>query len=134
MQAFIGGTCPDYLIEAISDYARDKFGRFNSKAGWSLQPYQKDQNYNEGFGITASFIKYVETIQSGTTKKLFDACYANAYNESAWKIITGKSGAELWDQYAEMNEKLLQFNEKSEVEKENIVQQGNALVRQVFVR
>lgn len=98
IQAYNWGNIPWWITEGIADYTRDKYGISN--AGWTLTPYSEGQNYDNGYRITARFLKWIEVkIKPGFVKHLDTQCRTGNYSESVWSSFTGKTLQELWTQY-----------------------------------
>ena len=98
VQAYNWGNIPWWITEGIADYTRDKYGLSNS--GWSLTPYTEGQNYDNGYRITARFLKWIEVkIKPGFVKHLDSQCRAGNYSETVWSSYTKKTLQELWNQY-----------------------------------
>lgn len=92
---------PWWITEGIADYVRHKYGLNNKAGGWSLTPFNANQKYDNGYRITARFFLWLENkVKPGIVKTLDEKMRAHAYNDNLWKELTGKSVAELWQQYS----------------------------------
>lgn len=91
-----------WLIEGMADYARHKFGMYNTESGWSLPNFNSNQKYTDSYRVTARFLVWVEKyVNPDIVIELDDLFRANAYNGEAWNRLTGKSIDDLWTEYAE---------------------------------
>lgn len=98
IQAYNHSNIPWWITEGIADYVRDKYGLSN--AGWNLQPYKPEHNYDGGYGITGSFLKWIELkVKKDFVKYLNNECRDGRYADAVWKKYTGKTVQELWNQY-----------------------------------
>lgn len=89
-----------WLGEGLTDYGRYLFGLNNKAAGWSLDRYCQGQEYNNGYGVTAAFIKYVvDEHNSKFATMLNNAFTDGVYTEELWKTATGYTIDELWEMY-----------------------------------
>lgn len=61
-----GSERPSWLIEGIADYVRNKYGRNNQLAGWTMPKfYQPGKRYTDGYRVVAGFLTWLErTMQS----------------------------------------------------------------------
>ena len=97
---------PSWLVEGIADYGRDLFGQYNEDAGWHLPRHYRGGKLTDGYGTTAAFLKYVETLPGGSG--LVDACnralQEDRYTPAIFSDMTGKSIEELWADYTKAGE------------------------------
>ncbi len=90
-----------WLGEGLTDYGRYMFGIWNDLDGWTLTPYSPGQNYDNSYGVTGNFIKFVvDNYDSQFAVKLNDAFKEEKYSHDLWKVRTGYSIEELWERYA----------------------------------
>lgn len=91
---------PGWLTEGIADYVRDQFGLNNAGAGWSLGNYMPGQNYDNGYNVTARFLKWIElNKKNGFVKEINERLRKHNYKDSDWKMLTGNTVEELWKEY-----------------------------------
>lgn len=97
------GYDPVWLVEGIADYARYRYGLDNPGAGWRLPDYASNQNYTDGYSVTARFLVWVEAkLDNYTIVNRLDArLRSNTYTPGAWNEITGYPVDQLWGMYAE---------------------------------
>ncbi|SNY95493.1 basic secretory protein-like protein [Flagellimonas pacifica] len=92
---------PWWLIEGIADYARFVYGVDNAKAGWSLPSYSVGQDYANGYGVTASFLKWVkENYDNDVIAKLDSILRNGTYTYASWVEYTEFTLADLWLVYS----------------------------------
>ncbi|MCG8309170.1 MAG: basic secretory family protein [Cytophagales bacterium] len=100
VQDYPPGTGPWWITEGIADYVRYVYGVDNEKGGWYLPDYSEDQNYDNGYRVTARFFLWIENrIRPGFIKQLDHVMRANIYSEGFWGRQTGMTLQELWDVY-----------------------------------
>lgn len=52
---------PSWIVEGLADYAREKYGLCNHKAGWTIPSgFQKGHHYTNSYRITARFFAWIE--------------------------------------------------------------------------
>lgn len=101
IQAYPNGAGPGWLTEGIADYARDKYGLNNEKAGWKLTRYNSNQHYTNSYRISGRFLKWIENHHNkNLVKKLDTALRKNQYSTRLWETLTGKTLDELWNAYS----------------------------------
>ncbi len=90
-----------WLTEGIADYARHIYGTNNAAAGWSLPQYAANQNYSDGYGVSASFLMW---IKNKYDDKIINKLDRNLRNEThtyiSWVTNTGYTLPDLWNLYA----------------------------------
>ncbi|MBE5958675.1 MAG: hypothetical protein E7254_07430 [Lachnospiraceae bacterium] len=92
---------PGWLTEGIADYARYKYGLYNSQAGWGLPNYNSGQRYTDAYTVTARFLVWLEKYKTASIVKELDSrCRNGSYNDNTWRELTGKSVDELWNEYS----------------------------------
>ena len=90
-----------WLTEGIADYGRYLFGLYNEASGWKLPAYSQNQSYQNGYRVSAAFLKYVvERHEEEMVHILNAALRDNTYTEDLWKEHTNYSLNELWELYA----------------------------------
>ncbi|KAH7694745.1 hypothetical protein AAVH_38205 [Aphelenchoides avenae] len=97
-------SVPDWATEGMADYARDLFGVNNAAAGWALPDYSSDQHYTDGYGVTASFFKWIESEYHADFAVEFDASQRDGTWADYFRNTFGMSVQEMWDRYALYNE------------------------------
>ena len=91
---------PWWVTEGIADYVRYKYGVNNAAAGWSLPDVTNKQNYDNSYRITARFFVWIEQNKNKNfIKKMDQVMRKHTYQDDVWVKLTGKSPAELWDEY-----------------------------------
>lgn len=99
-QAYTTGERPGWAVEGLADYARYKYGLYNSAAGWSLPAYSSSQHYTNSYRVTARFFVWLENrVRSTILNELDDAMKAGTYSSSFWTARTGKTVDQLWADY-----------------------------------
>lgn len=100
VQSYTASGNPGWAVEGLADYARYKYGLFNSQAGWSLPAYSSSQHYTNGYRVTARFFVWLENkVRSTILLELDDAMKAGTYSSSFWTARTGRTVDQLWAQY-----------------------------------
>lgn len=101
VQAYPGGAGPGWITEGIADYVRFTLGLDNEGACWKLPDFEEKQSYENAYRVTARFFYWIELhVKKGLVKKLDKAMRNKTYTADFWKMNTGKSVDELWDEYA----------------------------------
>lgn len=101
IQAYPNGAGPGWLTEGIADYARDKYGLYNKKAGWKLTDYNANQHYTNSYRITGRFLKWIENkYNKNLVKRLNSSLRKSEYSKDLWLELTGKKLDELWTEYS----------------------------------
>jgi hypothetical protein len=99
-QSYTSGNNPGWAVEGLADYARYKYGLYNSPAGWSLPAYSSSQSYTNSYRVTARFFVWLENkVRATILLELDDTMKAGAYSSSFWTSRTGKPVDQLWAQY-----------------------------------
>lgn len=94
-------NAPGWLTEGIADYARYKYGLYNSQAGWGLPNYNAGQRYTDAYTVTARFLVWLEKYEkAGIVKELDSRLRTGAYSENTWRELTGKTVDQLWSEYS----------------------------------
>ncbi|HWX21011.1 MAG TPA: family 16 glycoside hydrolase [Candidatus Binatia bacterium] len=100
---------PGFLTEGIPDYIRwFKYEpqTHGADVTWMKARRNLSLQYDIGYRVSANFLNYVvETYDQGLIKKLNAACRQHTYNEEIWKTATGKTLAELADEWKSTTEK-----------------------------
>ncbi|WP_020471007.1 basic secretory protein-like protein [Zavarzinella formosa] len=98
VQGYPGARNPGWLVEGVADYVR--FFKYEANKPRKLKPEQA--KYNGSYRTTAAFLAYVaEKHDKDVVKKLNAKMRAGEYGEQVWKDITGKTVAELGDDWKE---------------------------------
>jgi hypothetical protein len=101
VQNYPDGAGPGWLTEGIADYVRHTLGVDNAGANWSLPPFTAGQHYENAYRITARFLVWVEKKKKkGIVKKLDAAMRSKTYQAAMWKLLTGKTVDDLWQEYS----------------------------------
>lgn len=91
---------PWWVTEGIADYVRYEFGVDNEGAGWSLPDVQEDHHYDSSYRITARFFVWlVQNKNQDFVKEMDKVMRQHTYNNEVWVELTGKSPADLWNEY-----------------------------------
>jgi len=99
VQGYPGGN-PGWAVEGLADYARYKYGIFNSQAGWSLPNFSSSQHYTNSYRVTARFFAWLENrVRSTILLELDDTMKTGQYTPSFWTFRTGFTVDQLWAQY-----------------------------------
>ncbi len=86
-----------WLVEGIADYARSKFGPAK-QPGWSLPArLSRQQNYKDGYTVTAKFLDWVEKRHPGTVDKIHRNLQANKFVIEDFERATGRNVQALWE-------------------------------------
>jgi hypothetical protein len=94
---------PGWVTEGIADYARYKYGLYNSEANWSLTELKPEHNYTSSYRITARFLVWLETYKDQQiVDKLDAAARQNMFDDNIWERLTGSAIDRLWADYASM--------------------------------
>ncbi len=100
VQSYPGQAGPWWVTEGIADYVRYVYGCDNARGGWFLPGYSPDQNYNNGYRVTARFFLWIENkVSPGFVKRLDHAMRTGNFSDGIWKKLTGRNINELWKQY-----------------------------------
>ncbi|MCW0484401.1 basic secretory protein-like protein [Gaoshiqia sediminis] len=100
VQAYGHGSGPWWVTEGIADYVRFRFGLDNAKAGWSLPDVTENQNYDNSYRITARFFVWIEQNKNKKfVEKMDKIMRDHKYSDEVWVKLTGKTTAELWEEY-----------------------------------
>jgi glycerophosphoryl diester phosphodiesterase len=92
---------PGWLTEGIADYARYKYGLYNTQAGWGLPDYRSGQNYTDAYTVTARFLVWLDKyVRPGIVKELDTRLRNGTYTDNTWNELTGQSVDRLWQTYA----------------------------------
>lgn len=92
---------PGWAIEGLADYARARYGTHNAGSCWTMQHYQPGQSYTDAYGVTATFLTWIEAeVHPGITGELDAAMRDQQYSASFWSARTGKTVDQLWQSYA----------------------------------
>ena len=95
---------PMWLMEGICDYGRELFGLYNKESGWALPAYNEKHNYEMGYRVTGSFLRWMDAEYSPRfVYDLNNAIKVGKYTDNYFKEVTGKTIDELWAQYAKAN-------------------------------
>lgn len=98
VQAYSFGNVPGWLTEGIADFVRNEFGLSN--IGWSLQQYRYGQHYTNGYGVTASFLQWIDANYAGggssRVDQLDDLLRSGQYTDNIWVQWTGHDVDHLW--------------------------------------
>lgn len=98
------GFGPVWLTEGIADYVRYKFGVNNEASGWWLPDYNRNQRYDQGYGVTARFLLWLEkTKKTGIVAKLNEDLREHTFTDATWTTEFGKTLDELWEAYGQMS-------------------------------
>jgi hypothetical protein len=91
---------PGWITEGIADYVRYKMGINNEAANWKLPAYTPKQNFDNSYRVTARFFAWIEKqYDKNFVRKLDRAMREKTYSENFTKDCTGKTFAELWQEY-----------------------------------
>jgi hypothetical protein len=100
-QAYTSGNNPGWAVEGLADYARFRYGLYNSQAGWSLPAFSSSQHYTNAYRVTARFFVWLENrVRSTILLELDDAMKSGSYSPSFWTFRTGFTVDQLWAQYS----------------------------------
>lgn len=100
VQAYANGL--GWLTEGIADYARYTYGVDNAGARWALPAYALGQNFTDSYRVTARFLVWLDKKYGPTLINDLDAgLRAGTYTTETWVKLTGKTLAELWQNYAQ---------------------------------
>ncbi len=100
VQAYPNGAGPGWITEGIADYVRYTMGVDNAGAKWSLPELQEGHSYTNAYRITARFMVWIEkNKKKGFVQKLDAAMRSKTYTDDFWKINTGKTVDQLWEEY-----------------------------------
>ena len=100
VQAYGETDAPGWITEGVADYVRYKFGVDNAGAGWKLPDYNTKQNYDNAYRVTARFFVWIEQhYNKDFVKQLDDVVRRHTYKDDFSKKHTGKTFAELWQEY-----------------------------------
>ena len=100
VQQYGNNTAPWWLVEGIADYVRNKYGKYNAEAGWTMPAPNSSQLYDNGYRVTARFLTWIENKKkAGFVKTLNEKIRLNQYDAALWQSQTGKNVADLWAEY-----------------------------------
>jgi predicted metal-dependent peptidase len=92
---------PGWITEGIADYVRYKLGVDNEGAGWKLPDYSTKQAFDNSYRVTARFFVWIEKhYNKKFVQKLDAAMRSKNYTDNFVKTATGKTFAELWNEYS----------------------------------
>lgn len=92
---------PFWVTEGIADYVRATEGFNNEKAGWSMPDLTPTHKYENAYRITARFFVWItQHYDKDFVKKLDDVARKQTYSNTTWKVLTGKTVDELWQEYS----------------------------------
>lgn len=101
VQDYGNSVGPGWLTEGIADFARNKFGLDNAATNWFLPKFNPSHKYENGYGVVASFLVWVEqSTGKQVVKNLSAQLTGHSYTTESWKKLTGKTLDELWKSYA----------------------------------
>ena len=91
-----------WLGEGLADYVRYTYGTSSLDADWPLPDYSPQQAFNDGYKVTARFLMWLEKrYNSSVIDRLDQGLREVTYEQnSTWKILTGKSVEDLWEDYS----------------------------------
>ncbi|HSU65904.1 MAG TPA: basic secretory protein-like protein [Tepidisphaeraceae bacterium] len=97
VQQYHSGRNPGWLVEGVADYVR--WFKYEP-ASRRPRPDPNRAKYTDSYRTTAAFLNYVtETHDKDIVKELNTAMRQGKYDDALWKSRTGKTVAELWDEY-----------------------------------
>ncbi|XP_027360358.1 uncharacterized protein LOC113868719 [Abrus precatorius] len=88
------GQAPSGLVEGIADFVRLKAGY--AAPSWVLPGH--DDNWNQGYDVTARFLDYCNSIKNGFVADL-NKMMKTSYSESYFTELLGKPVTQLWSDY-----------------------------------
>ncbi|CAA0806795.1 Plant basic secretory protein (BSP) family protein [Striga hermonthica] len=94
------GTAPGGLTEGVADYVMVKSGYYD------LGSYDKPRDGNrwdEGYGVTARFLKYCDPLSDGFTAELNNKM-REVYRDEYFEELLGKPLGHVWREYKEKYE------------------------------
>jgi hypothetical protein len=99
VQHYTTGRRPGWLVEGIADYIR--FYQYEPVKD-RPRPNADRAKYNDSYRTSAAFLNWTqETYDKDLVVKLNVACRKGAYSEELWKQYTGKTLAELGQEWKE---------------------------------
>ncbi|MBR6359344.1 MAG: DUF4157 domain-containing protein [Lachnospiraceae bacterium] len=93
-------TVPGWLAEGIADFARNKFGLYNKRAGWEMREPSETSYYMDGYGTTAAFLTWAnDKYGTDLVKKINVIIQDGEYDNNTFTELTGKDVDTLWEEY-----------------------------------
>ena len=88
------GTAPSGLIEGIADYVR-------LRAGFAPPHWRpgRGKRWDEGYDVTGYFLGWIEERHEGFVRGVNAILRDAHWDEGVFKLITGKSVQDLWNEY-----------------------------------
>lgn len=96
-----GKNAPSWFTEGAADWARNKYGKQNAQANWSLQSPSKTSKYTDGYRITGNFFKYLDTLKPGFLTTFYNT--KQEMGDQWWISTFGANVDSLWNTYVDKN-------------------------------
>jgi len=93
-------NCPSWLTEGIADWIR----YYKYEPDTRLQKPNSQNNYTNGYGVSAYFLQYIIDAERFTPHMIYWAnkdCREGTYKDSMWTRMTGKSVDQHWNDMIE---------------------------------
>lgn len=95
VQAYPGGN-PGWLVEGVADYARHLYGPKSDPWKVPAKLVEGRHRYNQGYGVTARFLLWLEEQKPGVVDELHRRMQAGTFKPAAFEELAGKNIDALW--------------------------------------
>ena len=95
VQRYPGGN-PGWLVEGVADYARHLYGPKSDPWKVPANLVEGRHRYNQGYGVTAKFLLWLEEQKPGTVDELHRRMQAGTFKVDAFTELAGKDIDGLW--------------------------------------
>lgn len=90
---------PFWAMEGLADYARHKYGLYNSQGGWSLPELSPTHKHTDAYRVTARFFAWLENLEPSFPVELDRSLRDGTYHEKFWMTSFDQPLEQLWSAY-----------------------------------